>query len=374
MAATLNVDIEKRFSSGAAVAAAFETELTGGSVLVLFGPSGAGKTTVLRCLAGLERPDSGVIRFRDRVWFDAMSGRSLAPQRRRIGYVFQEQALFPHLTVRQNVGFGLTIRRRADRERLIEDLLSRLGISAIAQQLPRELSGGQVQRVALARALAIQPELLLLDEPFASLDGPARRRLRLDLRTLLAQTGTFAVLVTHDRGEALALGDQIAVLAGGRIRQVGPVLDVMSHPADLQVAESVGIETVLSASVESSERGLLNLRIGSMSLRAIDADAVALGDRVFACIRAEDVILERQASAASSARNDIAARVAAIHREGPLERVVLDCGFPLVSLVSRYAREEMGLAEGSSVVAVIKAISVHLVPRAEPHGWEESVR
>jgi molybdate transport system ATP-binding protein len=254
-------------------------------------------------------------------------------------------------------------RPSAERDRRAHELLERLDISEISGQLPRELSGGQTQRVALARALAPRPDLLLLDEPFAALDGPARNRLRADLRALLAPTGTSAVLVTHDRTEALALGDEIAVLAGGRVRQVGPVVDVMSRPADLEVAQSLGVETVLSATVESAERGLLTLRIGSRSLRAVDVDASRPGARVFACIRAEDVLLERQLSPAASARNQVPARVVAVNRDGPLERVALDCGFPLVALITRHAREEMELVEGSAVIAAIKAISVHLVPR-----------
>jgi molybdate transport system ATP-binding protein len=393
MADLLSVDIEKRFASGACVTAAFQAPIDRGTVLVLFGPSGAGKTTILRCLAGLERPDRGEMRFRDQVWFDARSGRFVPPQARRTSYVFQEPALFPHLTVRANVGFGVA-RRSAEASRYdprsaeasrydasggdaslkrsarlqpsgsVDDLLARLGVAELADRYPRELSGGQRQRVALARALAPEPDLLLLDEPFGALDAPARGRLRGDLRALVTQSGSAAVLVTHDRTDALAIGDQIAMLAGGRIRQVGPVADVMRRPADLDVARSVGVETVVPATVD----GLANLRVAGQLLRAVGTTAEPIGARVFVCIRAEDVALDTSAAASGSARNHLTGRVIAIEAEGAVDRVRLDCGFELVALITHEAREQLGLTGGSAVSASIKATSIHVVPRAGEGG------
>ena len=383
MADLLSIDIEKRFASGASVTAAFEAPIDRGTVLVLFGPSGAGKTTILRCLAGLERPDRGEMRFRDQVWFDARSGRFAPPQARRTSYVFQEPALFPHLTVRANVGFGVA-HRSAEASRYdatganaslkrsaklqpsgsVDDLLARLGVAELAHRYPRELSGGQRQRVALARALAPGPDLLLLDEPFAALDAPARGRLRGDLRALLTQSESAAVLVTHDRTDALAIGDQIAMLAGGRIRQVGPVADVMRRPADLDVAQSVGMETVVPATVESLADGLANLRVAGQLLRAVGPTAAPIGARVFVCIRAEDVALDTSVAAGGSARNHLTGRVIAIEAEGAVDRVRLDCGFELVALITHEAREQLGLTGGSAVSASIKATSIHVVPRA----------
>lgn len=359
------MDVERRFATGRAIAASFDVALAGGSVLVLFGPSGAGKTTVLRILAGLERPDAGVVRFGDRVWVDTRAGMFVPPQARRIGYVLQQPALFPHLTVRANVAFGVSVGSAAERARRADRLLTRLGVAALADRHPRALSGGEAQRAALARALAPSPDLLLLDEPFAAVDAPGRARMRADLRALLKDSRLPAVLVTHDRTEALALGDHIAVLVDGRVRQVGPVADILSRPRDLDVARAVGVETVLAASVAAADRGLLTLRIGSAALRAAGADDdIEAGRDVFACIRAEDVVLEQHAAAGTSARNHLPGRIVAIEPEGALERVTLDCGFPLVALITRQSREDLRLAEGSQVAAAIKATSIHIVARS----------
>lgn len=362
MADDLIVDIEKRFPSGATIAAALRAPMRAGAITVLFGPSGSGKTTVVRSVAGLERPERGTIRFGSDTWFDAAAGISVDPQGRQIGYVFQEAALFPHLTARANVEYGLGRLSPADRLRRAGELLSLFDLDALAGRYPRELSGGQAQLVAVARALAPWPRLLLLDEPFASVDAPARTRLRRHLRASVERQGVAAVLVTHDRSEAIALGDQMAVLAEGAIRQIGPVQEVFRRPADLVVARSVGVESVLPARVERAENGLVDLRVGEQTIRAVDMDLDAR--EVFACIRAEDVTLERSASPSASARNHLHGRIVTLESEGPLERVTIDCGFPLAALITRHAREELSLQEGTSVVAAVKATAVHLVPRA----------
>jgi molybdenum ABC transporter ATP-binding protein len=366
MAGALTVDIEKRFASGAIVSARFETAIRGGAIVVLFGPSGAGKTTVVRSVAGLEKPDRGTIRFAGDTWFDR-DGRWTPPQARRVGYVGQEPALFPHLTVRANVGYGLRGRPTAAGARgseRIDEILALLDLAGLQGRRPHELSGGQTQRAALARALAPEPRLLLLDEPFAALDAPARVRLRSDLRSIVRALGASVVLVTHDRTEAIALGDELVVLAEGRVRQVGPVLDVFRRPADLVVARTVGVESVLPARIERTENGLIDLAVAGRTLRAVDADLDGRPQEVFACIRAEDVTLERAAAPGASARNHLPGRVVSIDSEGPLERVNLDCGFPLVALITRNAREELALAEGVPIVAAIKATAVHLVARS----------
>lgn len=355
MADALTVDVEKRFASGTIVSATLRAEMGGGRVVVLFGPSGAGKTTIVRCIAGLERPDRGHVQFGACVWFDGASDRFVDPQKRGLGYVSQHAALFPHLTVRKNVGFAPA---SADR---VDEMLGLLELADLADRYPRELSGGQAQRVALARAMAPRPRLLLLDEPFAGLDAPTRTRLRLEFRSIVQRVGISALLVTHDRTEAIAVGDEMAVLADGRIRQIGPVLEVFRRPADLVVAHSVGVESVLPAQVERVEQGLVDLKVGDVVLRAVDAEIDSRRSTVFACIRAEEVMLQRDAPTSGSARNHLRGRITSIDPEGPLERVTIDCGFPLVSLITRNAREEMNLAEGTTVFAIVKATSVHLV-------------
>ena len=359
-AAALKLASAQRFAGGFAVDARLELELPPGSMLVLFGPSGAGKTTILRQIAGLEHPDEGTISFRGDVWCDTARGIFCPPQARRIGVVFQDPTLFPHLTVRDNVTYGLRVRPGSDPVAEIERLL---GIGDLGNRYPRALSGGEAQRVALARALAPEPRLLLLDEPFASLDAPTRLRLRRDVRALLQATGTPAILVTHDRTEALAMGDIVAVVIGGRVRQAGPAGDVFSRPADAGIAAALGVESVLPAIVDGSSDGVIEVAVGDVFLHVAEREPVAPGDAVYVCVRAEDVTLETRAPGQASTRNHLAARVVAIASEGPIERVTLDCGFALDALITRRSREELNLAPGAAVIAAIKATSIHLVPR-----------
>jgi molybdate transport system ATP-binding protein len=216
----------------------------GDGVAVLFGPSGSGKTLTLQCLAGLVRPDGGRVVVDGHVLFDAATGVDVAPQQRRVGYVFQGYALFPHLTVRGNVGFGLRDRRRAERRRKEDEVLGRLGLEAFAERYPRELSGGQRQRVALGRALATDPALMLLDEPLSALDLPLREALRDELRSLLADWGIVAVLVTHDLTEAYRLGDRIVVYEEGRVIQAAPRAELLWQPSSRSVARIMGVRNI----------------------------------------------------------------------------------------------------------------------------------
>jgi molybdate transport system ATP-binding protein len=364
----LHLGIRQRFASGFQLEASVDVDLPGGTLLVLFGPSGAGKTTILREIAGLERPDSGVVRFGTDVWCDTAASLWQPPQTRRIGLVFQEATLFPHLTVHDNIRYGVrpvsdTGPAPAAPRPTVAEIETMLGLEDLDTRYPRELSGGEAQRVALARALAPRPQLLLLDEPFAALDAPTRLRLRRDLRALLQATHTPAVLVTHDRNEALAMGDVIAVVLGGRVRQVGAVADVFSRPVDAGVAASLGVDAVLPARVVAAGGGLVEVAVGEVVLHVAERDAVTVGADVYACVRAEDVTLELQAPAHASARNHLAARVVSIAAEGPVDRVTLDCGFALDALITRRSRDEMRLAPGGRVTAAVKATSVHLVPR-----------
>jgi molybdate transport system ATP-binding protein len=351
MADQLICRCRKRLSRGFELDADLRIPLDQAPVAVLFGPSGSGKTTLLRMLAGLERPDAGSIVFREIPWFDSPRGIHLPPQERRAGFLFQEYALFPHLRVAENVGYA------ASRE-TVRKLLDRFGLSDLAHSKPRALSGGEQQRVALARALAAAPALLLLDEPLSALDAPTRSRTRYELRRMLLASGVPSIVVTHDRMEAVALGDWMAVMVDGRIRQSGPVQEVFRRPADLQVAESVGVENLLAAEIAGREGGLLLLRVGNAQIQCVDAGETGAA---FACIRAEDVAITRQMDQVSSARNRLAGRVHAVIPEGALARVELDCGFPLVALVTAQSAGELALREGESVSAVVKATSVHLV-------------
>jgi molybdate transport system ATP-binding protein len=358
MADQLSVDVRKRHTGGPEIAAALRLPLGVHSVTVLFGPSGAGKTTVLRLIAGLDTPDAGAITCGDEIWYDGARGVRLPPQHRRVGYLSQDYAIFPHLTVRKNVAYGA----RHGAVDAIDDLLARFDLSDLADRYPRQLSGGQLQRVALARALAAEPRLLLLDEPLSALDAPTRLRVRADLRQLLASIQVPAIVVTHDRTEALALGDSIAIMIDGRLRQAGAVETVFDSPADADVAAAVGVETICPARVIARSAGLVTLEIGPTRLVAVDIDDPS--PEVFACIRAESVTIERNPSGnPTSARNHLPARIVSVIPEGPLARVALDCGFRLNAVVTRQSEGEMRLREGEQVTAVVKATSIRIVPR-----------
>jgi molybdate transport system ATP-binding protein len=349
MADELICRCRQRLRSGFQLDANLAIPLAQSPVTVLFGPSGSGKTTLLRLIAGLDRPDEGLILFRDSTWHDSSRGIHLPPQRRRAGFLFQDYALFPHMTVAANVAFA------GNRERAAE-LMRSFGLSDMAARYPREISGGQQQRVALARALAAGSALLLLDEPLSALDAASRLRLRTELRRMLLASRVPAILVTHDRAEAIALGDWIAVMVEGRIRQTGPVQDVLRHPADALVAESVGVENVLPAEIVSRDPGLLTLQVGPQHLQCVDAGE---SGPLFACIHADDISLSRDTPHPSSVRNRLTGRVLSVVREGPLARVELDCGFPLVAVITAQSADDLKLKSGDMVCAAVKATAVH---------------
>jgi len=349
------IDVTKTFPGGPSLH--FEWSLRPSGTTVLFGPSGSGKTTLLRMLSGLDRPDRGRIEFGSATWFDGASGINLAPQKRRVGYVTQEPALFPHLSVFENTAFAVPAPERALR---VNATLSLMGVDDLAARFPHALSGGQKQRVALARAVAARQDVLLLDEPLSALDSGAREALRRDLSRFLRAVALPTVLVTHDRAEALALGDEAVLIADGRVLQQGPIADVFSRPASLEAARVVGVEAVIPARITGRGEGLVTLDAQGVTLTALDP-GTEVSD-VFACIRADEVVLE-PGPAPTSARNRLAARVTAVHLESALVRVDLDCGFPLSAFITRAALRELNLTEGSTVSAVIKAPAVHLVPR-----------
>jgi molybdate transport system ATP-binding protein len=350
------IDATREFPGGPSLH--FQLTIPPSGTTVLFGPSGSGKTTLMRLLAGLDRPNRGRIGFGKETWFDSDRRIDLSPQERRVGYVTQESALFPHMDVRDNVAFGVP---PSDRNAAVPDALALVGVLELADRVPGELSGGQKQRVALARAIASKPRVLLLDEPLSALDAAARDALRRDLGRFLRSVAIPAILVTHDRTEALALGDEVVLIDDGRVLQQGPIADVFSRPATIEAARVVGVEAVVPARITSrSNEGLVTLDAMGTALTALDPGPDT--DLVFACIRADEVIVESGQSP-TSARNRLPATIRAIHTEGPLVRLELDCGFALAAYITRVSLREMNLEAGSVVNAVIKAPAVHLVPR-----------
>lgn len=363
MTARIEARFEKRFPGGMVIEADWNQPAESFSVTVLLGPSGCGKTTTLRCLAGLARPDSGFIRWGNDGWFDADRRIHLLPQERGVGYCFQDYALFPHLTVRRNVGYGLHGLATTERNRHVENILDLFQIAELGERYPHQISGGQQQRVALARTMVSSPRLLLLDEPLSALDDATRIQIRSELRHLLSTLRVPTLVVTHDRVEAMALADQIIVLDKGKVRQQGSVTEIFCRPVDLATARIVGTETVQPGRIQSVHDGLATVAVGSVQLTALAPGEPA--KEVYVCIRAEEVTLQKGHPEQTSARNRLPGTIRSWNHEGPMVRLMLDCGFPLAALVTRPAWEELGLTEGSQVMALLKVPAIHLITRDE---------
>lgn len=332
-----------------------------GEVLAIIGPNGAGKSTLLLHLALLQRADAG------EVLFDGAPtrGRELA-LRRKMAVVFQDPLLLDR-TVLANVETGMRLRGvpRRERRRRATRWLARFGVDALASRSSRTLSGGESQRVSLARAFALEPEVLLLDEPFSALDRPTREAITQDLASVLAETGTTTVLVTHDHDEAARLGHRVAVLIRGRIVQSGAPSAVFGAPADEEVAAFVGIETMIRANVVGRADGLVTLAAGRHRIEAIGRSGF---DAALVCLRPQDISISPAGEhSADSARNKIAGRVRRIVPTGADARVEVDCGgVTLIARVTRRSLEDLGLDTGSDVVASFKATAVHLIPLVAP--------
>ena len=333
-----------------------------GEILSLIGPNGAGKTTLLQTLSYLLKPFQGEILFRGR---KIEANHSVLEYRRKLAMVFQEPLLFDTM-VFNNIASGLKIRgmgRNEIRDRVMEQL-NRFGIGHLSDRSAKTLSGGEAQRTSLARAFALQPEILLLDEPFSSLDPPTRDALIEDLEHVLQRTRTTAIFATHDRLEALRLSSRIAVMNGGRILQAGSPEEVMNHPVDEFVASFVGVETILSGKVIRQNGGTF---IASIEGHEIEAVGEAhLGETVVLCIRPENVTLSiRPSQEGTSARNVFPGRIMKITSLGLYQRVHLDCAFPLVAYVTNHSLKELSLTEGKEVSASFKATAVNVIRKGE---------
>jgi molybdenum ABC transporter ATP-binding protein len=321
----------------------------GRETVALVGPSGAGKTTVLGAIAGLVRPQRGRIAFGETAWFDERKGIDLPPERRSVGYLFQDHALFPHLSVRRNVAYGGDGRT--------DELLERFGIAGLAAARPAEISGGERQRVALARALSREPDVLLLDEPLAALDAHTRNAVRVELHEILSDVGLPTILVTHDFEDAAALADRIGVILDGKLLQSGTATELVRNPADPFVASLTG-SVLLAGRARPGADGLTEVVLDDGT---IVYSAERGSGRVGVVVHPWEITLARSAPD-DSARNHLHGPVAALFPDG--DRVRVRVG-QLTAEITAAAARELELAPGEVVVASFKATGARLVPLAE---------
>lgn len=303
MSAELRIrNLEKRFGSLNLRPAVDDVSftITPGEIVVLLGPSGCGKTTTLRSVAGLEKPTGGTIDIGGERVADPAQGRFVLPQHRNLGMVFQSYAVWPHMTVEQNVAYPLRHRKigREESKRKVDEAIEVVGLSAYRERPVVALSGGQMQRVALARSLVYRPRILLLDEPLSNLDAKLRLRLRDDLRTIIKDAGVTALYVTHDQSEAVVIGDRIGVMKDGKLLQLADAITLYNSPADVFVANFTGAGTLLAGRVERVAQGMALVQLDGVPYSVqtrIPAD-ISTGDQVLVSVRPENVHLEAERS------------------------------------------------------------------------------
>src|SRR2546423_14661690 len=303
MTATLEVtDLRKQFAIGRPAIDGVSFAVPAGEIVVLLGPSGCGKTTTLRCVAGLEHPTDGEISIAGNLVSSPARGILVPPRLRELGMVFQSYAVWPHMTVRQNVVYPLKHRkrRRGDANRKVDEVLELVGLAEYADRPVVALSGGQMQRVALARSIVYRPQLLLLDEPLSNLDAKLRLRLRDDLRTILKQTGMTALYVTHDQAEAVVLGDRIGVMRDGKLLQMGAPDDIYNRPADLFVANFTGATNELTGTLIECNGPFGVVDIGDgQRVEAALLQGMGPGEKVRIALRPENIAIGKEDGANS---------------------------------------------------------------------------
>jgi molybdate transport system ATP-binding protein len=358
-----------RLSASRPIPLDLSLEVAPGELVALVGPSGAGKSTVLRCISGLHRAESGRIACGGEVWFDAAARRNLPPHRRRVGLVFQDYALFPHLTAAANVAAAMGHLPKAQRAARVRELFARVHLSGLEARRPAELSGGQQQRVAVARALARDPAVLLLDEPFSAVDRATRRRLQAELAALRRGLSIPILLVTHDLEEAVALADRIAVLHRGRGLQADIPSALLAKPASAEVARLLDLRNLFRATVAAQEPGRTLLRWGERLLDAAPAPGFPQGAEVDWLIPAAAIVLHRRDRPSAGEReNPVPARVLDLLALGEEARVTLDVGDPdggtLALSLPLHAARRNGLAPGEACTVSLLAEAIHLMPRA----------
>ncbi|MBN2336266.1 ATP-binding cassette domain-containing protein [Candidatus Bathyarchaeota archaeon] len=324
-----------------------------GEYFVILGPTGAGKTLLLETVAGFYVPKEGKILLRGLDCADAL------PEQRGVGFVYQDYALFPHMTVEENIRFGLEMKKveETEAERRVESLLGMLSIESLRDRYPETLSGGERQRVAIARALVIEPDILLLDEPLSALDTRTRESLRDELKRIHKAKGITTLHVTHDQSEALLLADSVAVIMDGEVAQLGTPEKVFNYPVSAAVADFVGVENVIAGTVTGNVDGVASVEFDGYTLKAVSE--IEKGE-VYAFLRPENVILS-EAPIDTSARNVLESTVAKVTQLGSIYQVHMNTG--LSAVVTKQSVEELGLSPDVRIYASFKATAVHLIRR-----------
>jgi molybdate transport system ATP-binding protein len=333
-------------------------------ITILFGPSGAGKSTLLDCIAGLTRPDVGRIVASGDTLFDSACGIELPPQTRRLAYVFQMLALFPHLSVEENVAYGLSALAEQERWQRVREILSAFRVENLRKEKPGQISGGERQRVALARSLVTEPRVLLLDEPLAGLDAELKSSIVDDLRSWNAAKRIPILYVTHSREEVDALGERVIAMENGRVVSAGAPMDVLDAPRRRRLAQAAGFENLLQGTVLDLREadGVMRVRLGETACELeVPLGVAAAGDRVRLAIRAGDILLANEQPRGLSARNVIEGRISSLEERGTMVIARVDCGVAFLAHVTPGAIRSLDLAQGRKVWLVLKTHSCHLV-------------
>ena len=333
-------------------------------ITILFGPSGAGKSTLLDCIAGLTQPDSGRIASGEEVLFDSNRGVSLPPQNRRIGYVFQSPALFPHLSVEKNIAYGLAHFPPEQQSERVAQILQAFRIDHLRTRKPEEVSGGEKQRTALARSLVTLPRVLLLDEPLTGLDAELKASIVEDLRAWNAAQKIPILYVTHSRDEVDALGERVIALERGRIISEGTPGEVLDAPRRRKLAQVAGFENFLNATVLDLREsdGVMRVRLAHCSSEIeVPLGFASPGDRVRVAVRAGDILLATDRPAGLSARNILGGKILSLEQKGAIVIARVECGVALTVHITPGATRALELSVGKPVWIVLKTHSCHLV-------------